>query len=144
MKNQQKGNIARHQEAMKVWGPRRSQILALYSNGDMSQAEMATMFNVSQQGFQKALKRLGIPSKSRGRAGQQNGRYIDGTQSTAYRQMIVKDKCFRCGATDQLVIHHKDHNHTNNVPENLEVMCSPCHTSHHKTEWWRSQKGGQS
>lgn len=144
MKNQQKGNIARRQDAMKTWEPRRSQILELYSGGDMSQAEMALMFSVSQQGFQKALKRLGIPSKGRGRAGQQNGRYIDGTQSTAYRKMITKDKCNRCEATDQLVIHHKDHNHTNNVPENLEVLCSPCHTSHHKTEWWRSQKDGQS
>lgn len=144
MKNQQKGNVARQKKAAQIWEPRRAQIMALYVNGDMSQAEMAAMFEVSQQGFQRAISRMGIPSKGRGRAGELNGRFIDGTQSTLYRQMVVKDRCNRCGATDQLVIHHKDHNHTNNVMGNLEVMCSPCHTSHHKAEWWRSQKDGRS
>lgn len=105
MKNQQKGNIARQKKAAQIWEPRRAQIMALYVSGDMSQAEMARMFDVSQQGFQRALKRMGISSKGRGRAGHLNGRYIDGSQSTAYRQMIVKDKCNLCGATDQLVIH---------------------------------------
>ena len=143
MRKQQKGNAARQKKAAQVWEARRAQIMALYVNGDLSQAEMAAMFNVSQQGFQRAISRMGIPSKGRGRAGHLNGRYIDGTQSTAYRQMIIKDKCNRCGATDQLVIHHMDHNHTNNVTENLEVLCSPCHTSHHKAGWWRSQKAGQ-
>lgn len=144
MGNQQNGNIARRKEAMQIWEPRRAQIEALYINGDMSQAEMATLFGVSQQGFQKVLARMRLPSKGRGRAGQQNGRYVDGSQSTAYRQMVTKEKCNRCGATDQLVIHHIDHDHRNNVRSNLEVLCSPCHTSHHKTEWWRSQKAGRS
>ena len=120
------------------------QIMALYVNGNMAQAEMAKMFAVSQQGFQRAIARMGISSKGRGRSGHLNGRFIDGSQSTGYREMVTKDKCNRCGAADQLVIHHMDHDHMNNTLENLEVLCSPCHTSHHKTEWWRSQKDGQS
>lgn len=110
----------------------------------MSLDQLAAHFKCSQQGVGKALRRMGIARKSRGRAGEQNGRYIDGTQSTIYRQMVEKTHCNRCGETSQLVVHHVDGDHTNNVVENLEVLCSPCHSSHHKQEWWAFRKAGQS
>ena len=140
MKNQQKGNIARQQRAMDLWLPRKAEIVELYSMGDKSQAQMAERYGVTQQAFQKALKRLGIAPKPRGRAGAANGRYKDGTQSTAYRRMVEKRECNRCGSTEQLVVHHRDGVHTNNRPDNLEVLCSPCHSSHHKQEWWDARK----
>jgi hypothetical protein len=140
MGNQQKANIERAAEAARIWEARRTEILTDYANGPASQLEMAARYGITQQAFQKALKRLGIAPKPRGRAGPANGRYKDGTQSTAYRQMIEKRGCNRCGSTDQLVIHHRDGVHTNNRPDNLEVLCSPCHTSHHKQEWWNRRK----
>lgn len=140
MKNQQNGNIARQQKAMDLWLPRKAEIVTLYAMGDQSQAQMAERYGVTLAGFQKVLARLGIPPKSRGRAGAANGRFKDGAQSTAYRLMIEKELCNRCGSTDQLVIHHRDGVHTNNVLENLEVLCSPCHSSHHKQEWWEVRK----
>ena len=99
---------------------------------------------MSQQGIARALTRMGIPTKTRGRKGEQNGRFKDGTQSTIYRKMVEKDRCSRCGETESLLVHHRDGVHTNNVPENLEVLCSPCHTSHHKQEWWASRKASVS
>jgi 5-methylcytosine-specific restriction endonuclease McrA len=39
--------------------------------------------------------------------------------------------CVECGSTEQSVIHHRDHDHTNTVPENLVRMCRPCHARHH-------------
>jgi len=144
MKNQQKGNIARQQRAMDLWLPRKAEIVEIYSMGDKSQAQMAERYGVTQQAFQKALKRLGIAPKPRGRAGAANGRYKDGTQSTAYRRMVEKRECNRCGSTEQLVVHHRDGVHTNNRPDNLEVLCSPCHTSHHKQEWWDARKASVS
>lgn len=39
--------------------------------------------------------------------------------------------CDRCGATDGLSIHHRDRDWKNNVPENLQTLCSSCHTSLH-------------
>lgn len=140
MKNQQKGNERRAAEAALIWEPRRAEMVADYVNGPMSQAAMAERYGVTLAGFQKALARMGLPAKSRGRRGKANGRYRDGTQSTAYRKMIDKTHCNRCGATEQLVIHHRDGVHTNNIPSNLEVLCSPCHSSHHKQEWWDRQK----
>lgn len=144
MKNQQAGNQKRQREAAQIWIERKAEIERLYVAGDWSQAQLAAHFGVSQQGIAKALRRLSITAKPRGRAGAQNGRFKDGTQSTIYRSMVEKTHCNRCGATDQLVIHHIDGIHTNNVASNLEVLCSPCHTSHHKQEWWRSQKTGAS
>jgi len=140
MKNQQNGNLARQQKAMDLWLPRKAEIMDLYAMGDQSQAQMAERYGVTLAGFQKALARLGIAPKSRGRAGAANGRFKDGTQSTAYRAMIEKTHCNRCGATEALLIHHRDGVHTNNTPDNLEVLCSPCHTSHHKQEWWAAHK----
>lgn len=144
MGNQQKANIERAAEAARIWEDRRAEILTDYANGPASQADMATRYGVTQQAFQKALTRLGIAPKPRGRAGAANGRYKDGTQSTAYRQMVEKRECNRCGSTEQLVVHHRDGVHTNNRPDNLEVLCSPCHSSHHKQEYWARVKGSQS
>ena len=144
MKNQQKGNETRAAQAMATWEPRRAEIVALYTNGSHSQDAMAERYGVTLAGFQKALARLGIAPKSRGRAGTANGRFKDGTQSTAYRGMIEKTHCNRCGTTEALLIHHRDGVHTNNTPDNLEVLCSPCHTSHHKQEWWDRQKASAS
>lgn len=144
MGNQQKANIERSAEAALIWEDRRVEILTDYANGPASQTDMAARYGVTQQAFQKALKRLGIAPKPRGRAGAANGRFKDGTQSAAYRKMVEKRECNRCGSTVQLVIHHKDGVHTNNVRCNLEVLCSPCHSSHHKQEWWDRQKASTS
>lgn len=144
MEKQQSGNLRRQREAVSIWESRRAEIQTLYVEGSMSQAQLAEHFGCSQQGVAKALKRMGIKPKSRGRKGQQNGRFIDGTQRTIYRQMVDKTHCNRCGAMDHLVVHHADGDHTNNVVENLEVLCSPCHSSHHKQEWWNSRKAGHS
>jgi hypothetical protein len=144
MANQQSGNQKRQREAAEIWEARRADIVRLYADGTWSQAQIADHYAVSQQAMAKVLARMGIAAKSRSRAGQQNGRFKDGSESTAYRKMIAKDACVRCGVTENLCIHHKDEDHTNNVPSNLEVMCMSCHSAMHKTEWWRSRKDGQS
>jgi hypothetical protein len=144
MANQQYGNQKRNREAVALWENRRSEIERLYVNGDWSQAQLADHFGATQQGIAKALKRMGIRPKSRARMGEKNGRFKDGTQSTAYRRMIEKRRCNRCLATENLVVHHVDGVHTNNVPENLEVLCSPCHSSLHKQEWWDARRASPS
>ena len=44
-------------------------------------------------------------------------------------------KCRRCGATDDLAMHHIDGSgqteHPNNELDNLETICDSCHTKHH-------------
>ena len=54
----------------------------------------------------------------------------------AYRKH-VRDKCERCGfvpeAMCQLDVHHIDHNHDNNDPNNLRTLCANCHRLVHFT-----------
>lgn len=43
---------------------------------------------------------------------------------------LKEPKCEECGGIFhrcQLDIHHKDHNHQNNSPENLQTLCANCH-----------------
>lgn len=52
----------------------------------------------------------------------------------AYRKRIYhlrKKNCEQCQTTEKLSIHHKDRNWRNNDPENLQTLCSSCHTSLH-------------
>ena len=39
--------------------------------------------------------------------------------------------CERCGATYELLVHHKDQNRGNNKIENLEKICKRCHQLEH-------------
>jgi len=40
-------------------------------------------------------------------------------------------KCDRCGATENILVHHKDGNRLNNKEENLQVLCRKCHSKIH-------------
>lgn len=54
-------------------------------------------------------------------------------------------KCERCGATIDTSVkgmwagHHKDHDKTNNIKSNLEVLCKRCHQVEH--ECWNAFQG---
>ena len=65
--------------------------------------------------------------------------YVGGRESRrARRRPHLKyrgDQCVRCGLQheDKRVfdVHHKDGNHSNNSPDNLETVCPTCHRLHH-------------
>lgn len=40
-------------------------------------------------------------------------------------------KCERCGSINNLLVHHKDKDRTNNDKGNLEVICKSCHQEEH-------------
>jgi len=54
-----------------------------------------------------------------------------------------KERCERCwfkGDPCQLDVHHKDHNHKNDDPSNLETLCANCHRLEHKPKTYPKQK----
>lgn len=136
MSKQQAGNIRRATEAAAVWAARRPEIMRLYLTDGWSQDRLAKHYGVTQAALQKALLRLGIPSRGRARKGAENGRFVHGMASTLYRRLIDKTACLRCQATENLCVHHRDEDHLNNDPANLEVLCMSCHSSLHKQAWW--------
>ena len=140
MSNQQAANERRKLAAAKMWERRKSEIEWLYHDQQWSQGAVAERFGVSLAAIQKVMARLAIQPRLRTNFGKRNGRYKDGSQSTLYRQMIEKDKCSKCGGGERMLIHHKNFDHADNHLENLQVLCSPCHSRLHKTEWWRRRK----
>jgi len=61
----------------------------------------------------------------------------------SYRDMIDKEECAKCGSKEQLLIHHINEDHSDNTLENLQVLCSPCHTTLHKTKYWEEVRKGE-
>lgn len=125
-----------------------------------SQLEIATELGVAQITVMRYLRIHSIPVRTFSEAqrqrnkspdkrnqgsmpGETHANYKHGaySQERVYRKMLVKDKCARCGSSDQLVIHHKNDNHYDNHPDNLEVLCSPCHSRYHKQRYWDKVKG---
>ena len=49
----------------------------------------------------------------------------------AFEELKVEMVCSVCGGTEDLAVHHKDRDRTNNTKENIVIMCGPCHTSYH-------------
>ena len=44
---------------------------------------------------------------------------------------LLGNVCERCGATENLDLHHKDGNPANNEPSNRMTLCDSCHTKWH-------------
>ena len=127
---------------MGTWLARKVAMEEMYLQDGLSQKEIAKVYEVDQVTVQKAMTRLGIPMRTRGRRGKEHHGYKTGEWSVLYRTMILKEECEECGTTDGLVIHHRNNDHYDNRVTNLEVLCSRHHQSEHKKAWWAAKKAG--
>lgn len=48
------------------------------------------------------------------------------------RSLVPKGPCVRCGKPSARDVHHKDGDHLNNLPTNLERICRSCHNQEHR------------
>lgn len=65
--------------------------------------------------------------------------YKHGNSSTYYIPRAMPHKrgcCASCGATEDLVLHHKDEDRHNNEPDNLMTLCRACHSAGHSRWKW--------
>lgn len=53
------------------------------------------------------------------------------SRKIAYMILEKEYKCERCGSIINVDVHHKDGNHNNNTPNNLELLCRSCHMKEH-------------
>lgn len=64
--------------------------------------------------------------------GKDNHAYKNGIKSFSRKaKEHYGEICNRCGNIENIVVHHIDHDRTNNDIANLEVLCKACHQSHH-------------
>jgi hypothetical protein len=125
------------------WDKRKEEIEYLYFVCDMSQEQIAEYFGSHQAMIGRVMHRLGIKRLSVGRrCGSSHNQFKDGKSTVLYRTLIQKDRCRKCGATENLGIHHKNDDHYDNRLENLEVLCNSCHMSETKRKWWAAKKAG--
>ena len=75
--------------------------------------------------------------------GEQHWLWKGGASRRHYRGTVVKEQCASCRSKINLCIHHKDLDHYNNTPDNLDVLCVSCHLSLHKTAYWEAYRNGQ-
>ena len=85
------------------------------------------------------LRKFGIPirSVSESQLGSLGNNWKGGISATTWRRVAFEahgNRCQVCGKTGKLDVHHKDRNQKNNVPENLMVLCRPCHKDIHFAE----------
>jgi len=80
-------------------------------------------------------RRIAQETKQLGRNKEnKNPSWKGGRSVTYYRRLfneVLPKVCSNCGNTDNLVVHHLDHDRTNNQLENLTVLCKRCHQIHH-------------
>lgn len=57
-----------------------------------------------------------------------------------YYKQLRKDKCKECGSDKYLLVHHRDHDRSNQDPDNLQTLCKRCHQIEHKC-WENFNKG---
>ncbi len=114
----------------------------MYETRQMTQAEIAAKLEVSE----RSVRRWMASYKIEGRLyiGPDNARYKHGrTCGTYVYKKTTRERCETCGSTRSLAVHHKDFDHYNNDPENLQVLCVSCHMSLHKQMYWDAIKEGK-
>lgn len=84
--------------------------------------------------WRKAISEALLNSDKLNHAGKNNSNYKHGkyVDERIYRTTLELNSCSECGATEVVFdVHHKDGDHLNNNPENLQVLCHKCHGKKH-------------
>ena len=66
-----------------------------------------------------------------------------GKSKRDYRKVVTKIRCSVCASRLNLGIRHKNLDHYDNSPENLEVLCVSCHAHIHKQAYWDAIHAGE-
>lgn len=83
------------------------------------------------------IKKPGVGSGGN-QVGENNHQYKTGVGTYSKKGFKVHgNTCNRC-SEPAVLIHHMDHDRTNNLAENLEPLCKSCHQRHHEQ---RDEKG---
>jgi hypothetical protein len=106
----------------------------LYDSG-MTTYEIAEKFQISQYAVWRRVKdpRKDVARDGKhgflGKFGKDCPCYKNGTG--IYRRLVQREKCFECGSSKNIMVHHIDQDRKNNNPNNLIPLCKSCHCKEH-------------
>lgn len=128
-------------------------ILELRDEG-FTQQQVAEQLGCTQGNIHQIAKRNGIKfSNLRNQWGENNHNYQEGlarsTIERATRRAVMATSrnprvCEKCGNYNEQrehPRHHIDRNRSNNSPDNIQVLCMPCHMEEHNGERIRDDYG---
>lgn len=90
---------------------------ACYEQGKQKPTAYWTGKKISPELIEKRVEKL---------RGENHWLWKGGKAKRDYRKVVKKEKCDNCGSVENLGIHHKDGDHYNNSPDNLQVLCVIC------------------
>jgi 5-methylcytosine-specific restriction endonuclease McrA len=112
-----------------------------YVGARRSLPDLANEIGCAVPSVRQALRRAGIPTRTIAEARTGTGRAPlpdDQIGHTAFRararRLVPKGPCSLCRAEFGRDVNHRDRDPTNNALENLERLCSRCHTQQHHEE----------
>lgn len=128
--------------------PDEERLLSQYLVLGRSTCQIGKDLGVSPHTIRRWLQDLEVPCRSRTEAAAlQRGEaspnwkggsycYFKKQSRQAMQDAEVPRVCVRCGSLEGLEVHHKDGDPHNNILENLEFLCMPCHRRvHAETRW---------
>jgi len=121
----------------RIGEPRRSAAEAAQVRNERGRTKKVRYWQGKKQSPEMVEKRV---SKIRG---EKHYMWKGGKSRRAYRGIIEKEACEECTSRQNLGIHHRDFDHYNDEPENLQVLCVSCHMSLHKQAYWDAIHDGR-
>jgi len=130
----------------------------LYLEEGLSGREIADRLGIGKSTVLKWIQRMGISRPKNqhkdkfGRfikkgqelpppTGENHPRWKNGVHPRTYRRIAFEhhpNECYYCGSKENLHVHHKNKDRTDNTPENLFIVCARCHmTIEHREELQR-------
>lgn len=100
-----------------------------------------------KHGWRCSVKHAAGRAQERRKQAARNGSWAPSPKAKRKARVIAalgSDHCQRCGFEPehvaQMDVHHKDRNHGNDSPENLELICSNCHRLEHAVDRYPRNK----
>ena len=96
-------------------------------------AKCRNNYNSYQYHIRKGHYKMPGVGSGGNQVGKNNHQYKDGIGT--YRKIAFsfkESKCERCNSEDNLLVHHKNEDRSNNELDNLEILCKRCHQKHHE------------
>lgn len=103
------------------------------ANAKFCSAGCRNNYNTYKYAIKNRIESPGVGSGGN-QWGEKNHQYKNGIgtfSKEAFR--LLPNQCNRCSSNERLLVHHKDHDRTNNNINNLEILCKRCHQHHHCT-----------